>query len=153
MTTVPIHTHDQGKPDPNEVIRVTVRALRSAHQVDAAVLARRLGVSRQSIYNRLNGQAPWLAAEVAALADFFGCEVQDLYNGTVRIGPLTTRTAGPPDRVTVPVIDRITRVCSSHALAAVIPFPRAPSASRAVRPGRGGPHSGPSRLMRSRAAA
>jgi DNA-binding XRE family transcriptional regulator len=152
MTTVPIHTHDQDEPDPNEVIRVTVRALRSAHQVEAVELARRLGVSRQSIYNRLNGHAPWLAAEVAALADFFGCEVQDLYNGTVRIGPLTRRTPPPiTDRVTGAVTPRLTRPCSAHALGTVIPFP----AWRAVRAGtyRTYGTSGPSGLMSALSAA
>lgn len=69
----------------NEVIRVTVRALRSARQVDAAVLARHIGISRQALYNRLNGQAPWLASEVAGLAEFFNCSVQDLYDGVIRV--------------------------------------------------------------------
>lgn len=127
MTTVAVDVHGEDKPDPNEVIRVTVRALRSAHQVDALELAQHLGVSRQSIYNRLNGHAPWLASEVAALAEFFGCEIQDLYNGTVRIGrPLTKRTTvTPPDGngVTNPVIDRIKRVISPGR-ATLIMFPR-----------------------------
>lgn len=71
----------------DETIRQTVRALRSAHTVDALVLARALGISRQSLYNRLNGSAPFLAAEIAAVAQFFGCSVQDIYDGVVRITP------------------------------------------------------------------
>lgn len=70
----------------------TVRALRSAHQVDAGELARRLGISRQSFYNRLN-DGHWLAADVAALADYFGCTIQDLYDGAV---DLARPTAMPP---------------------------------------------------------
>lgn len=86
MTTATADTvHAASRPDPDEMIRTTVRALRSAHQIDTAVIARHLGISRQSLYNRLNGHAPWLAAEVAALADFFQCDVQDFYNGTVRL--------------------------------------------------------------------
>lgn len=72
-------------PSPDETIRRTVRALRSAHEVDAKVLARHLGISRGSLYNRLNGAAPWLAAEIPALAAFFGCEIGDFYTGNVRI--------------------------------------------------------------------
>lgn len=128
MTTVAAEVHGEDKPDPNEVIRVTVRALRSAHQVDALELAQQLGVSRQSIYNRLNGHAPWLASEVAALADFFGCDVQDLYDGTVRIGrPLMNRTtATPPDGrgVATPVTGRVTRTSYGLGRAAVIRFPQ-----------------------------
>lgn len=71
----------------DETIRQTVRALRSARQVDALVLARALGISRQSLYNRLNGAAPFLAAEIAGLAHFFGCTVQDIFDGVVRITP------------------------------------------------------------------
>lgn len=72
-------------------ICATVRALRSAYGVDTAVLAQHMGVSRQSLYNRLNGAAPWLAHEVAAIAAYFGCKVQDLYDGTVSV-----RTAPAP---------------------------------------------------------
>lgn len=72
-------------PTPDETIRRTVRALRSAYEVDAAVLARHLGISRGSLYNRLNGAAPWLAAEIVGLASFFNCEIADFYAGNVRI--------------------------------------------------------------------
>lgn len=75
----------------DEVIRQTVRALRSAHNVDALLLAKQLGISRQSLYNRLNGTAPFLAAEIATLAQFFGCTVQEIYDGVVRITPTPPR--------------------------------------------------------------
>jgi hypothetical protein len=91
MTTAAVEPmHGDNRPDPDERIRTTVRALRSAYEIDTAVLARHLGISRQSLYNRLNGHAPWLAAEVATLAQFFECEIQDFYTGTVNLGrPLT----------------------------------------------------------------
>lgn len=72
-------------PTPDETIRRTVRALRSAYEVDARDLARHLGISRQSLYNRLNGVAPWLAAEIVGLAQFFNCEIADFYTGNVRV--------------------------------------------------------------------
>ncbi len=76
---------DTSTPGPDETIRRTVRALRSAYDVDARVLAHHLGISRNSLYNRLNGTAPWLAAEIVGLAHFFGCDVVDFYTGNVRI--------------------------------------------------------------------
>lgn len=72
-------------PTPDETIGRTVRALRSAYEVDSQDLARHLGISRQALYNRLNGDARWLAREVAVLAQFFGCEIADFYTGQVRI--------------------------------------------------------------------
>lgn len=70
----------------NETIRRTVKALRSARNVDVPVLARYVGVSRGSFYNRLNGAAPFLAAEVAALATFFDVPISDFFEGVVRVG-------------------------------------------------------------------
>lgn len=92
-------TVDSAAPSPDETIRRTVRALRSAYDVDAKVLARHLGISRNSLYNRLNGAAPWLAAEIVGLAQFFNCEVSDFYTGNVRInatanGPGTESISG-----------------------------------------------------------
>lgn len=94
MTTAVARTAGES---PDDTIRRTVRALRSAYEVDAAVLARHLGISRQSLYNRLNGAAPWLAAEVVGLAIFFGCEVSDFYTGNVHIkagGPIGADISG-----------------------------------------------------------
>lgn len=78
-------------PTPDETIRRTVRALRSAYEIDARDLASHLGISRQSLYNRLNGVAPWLAAEVAGLATFFNCEISDFYTGNIRVDAVATR--------------------------------------------------------------
>jgi len=75
----------QPEDSTDETIRRTVRALRSAAEADAGDLARHLGISRASPYNRLNGVAPFLAAEIAGLASFFGCSIQDIYDGVVRV--------------------------------------------------------------------
>lgn len=83
MSTATVAAAQTSSPD--DTIRRTVRALRSAYEVDAAVLARHLGISRASLYNRLNGVAPWLAAEIVGLASFFDCEISDFYTGNVRI--------------------------------------------------------------------
>ena len=83
MTTQP---HGDGiTTGPDDIIGATVRALRSAGRVDVADLARHLGISRQAFYNRLNGTAPWLARDVAILAEFFGCTIQDLFEGHINV--------------------------------------------------------------------
>lgn len=88
MTTAAVN--EATEPDPDQTIRRTVRALRSAYDVDAKVLARHLGISRNSLYNRLNGAAPWLAAEIVGLAAFFGVPISDFYEGVVRVGASPT---------------------------------------------------------------
>ncbi|WP_172457776.1 hypothetical protein [Pseudonocardia sp. N23] len=73
--------------DPDRVISATVRALVSANRVDTGRLAEALQMSRQSYYNRVNGEKPWHAKDVARAARFFAVPIQDIYSGTVRIGP------------------------------------------------------------------
>lgn len=96
------------------MIRRTVRALRSVFEVDARVLARHLGISRGSLYNRLNGTAPWLAAEIVGLAQFFGCDIVDFYTGNVRI----EGGANAPAQLGV------TRPYDGGSDALIIPFPQ-----------------------------
>lgn len=88
----------------DETIRATVRALRSARQVDVPPLARHIGVSRGSFYNRLNGAAPFLAAEIAGLAHFFGVPITDFYEGIVRVGaaPVSLDTGVDTERYPTP---------------------------------------------------
>jgi hypothetical protein len=86
LSSMSTATVDTAQPPPADaIISRTVRALRSAYDVDARVLARHLGISRNSLYNRLNGSAPWLAAEIVGLAQFFNCEIADFYTGNVRV--------------------------------------------------------------------
>ena len=69
----------------NETIRRTIRALRSAHDVDVRELAAHVGMSRGSFYNRMNGTAPFIGGELVVLADYFGVTVQDICDGNVHI--------------------------------------------------------------------
>lgn len=76
-----------GDDDPDAIIGATVRALVSAHRADTGALARAMGISRNSYYNRINGEKAWHARDVYRAASFFGCSIQDIYDGTVRISP------------------------------------------------------------------
>lgn len=96
----------------DDTIRQTVRALRAARQADSLVMARALGISRQSLYNRLNGAAPFLAAEIAGLAHFFGVPITDFYEGIMRVGRATgdgtTGSYFPVERHLVAVESQVT---------------------------------------------
>lgn len=128
----PATTDRDPSRDPDETIRRTVRALRSAYDVDARDLARHLGISRNSLYNRLNGVAPWLAAEIVALADFFNCNIADFYTGNIHIDrsiPLPRRPSGEGDQsadrgVPFPLTTNVLEATTRHSW-----FERASSAA------------------------
>lgn len=99
-------TEDRPQADgPDATISRTVKALRSALDVDARTLAAHLGIGRASLYSRLNGAAPWQAAEVASLAKFFGCDVGDFFTGRINVETIrTTRRNLPPIRPVLTLI-------------------------------------------------
>lgn len=41
-------------------------------------LAKAVGISRSSLYDKMAGRSPWMLADVISLADHMGCTVQDL---------------------------------------------------------------------------
>ncbi|MCF7551012.1 helix-turn-helix domain-containing protein [Pseudonocardia sp. WMMC193] len=88
MTTAHVKAED-GTPaaQANDRIRLTVRALRSAYDVDVPVLARYVGVSRNTLYNRLNGMGPFSGGELVRIAEFFDTTVQAICDGSVTISP------------------------------------------------------------------
>lgn len=79
--------------DPDATIGATVRALVSARRADTGVLARAMGISRNSYYNRVNGEKAWHARDVARAAAFFGVPITDFYDGVVRVGNAPTSRA------------------------------------------------------------
>lgn len=48
------------------------------HPITMAELARRMGLSRQSLSARLNGRIPWDTADLAKLQNILGVEASDL---------------------------------------------------------------------------
>lgn len=41
-------------------------------------IANGIGISRSSLYDKINGRSHWTLDEAIAMADFMGCTVQDL---------------------------------------------------------------------------
>lgn len=48
------------------------------HNVTVNAIACAIGISRSSLYDKLNGKRPWMLTEVIDLADYMGCTVNDL---------------------------------------------------------------------------
>lgn len=76
---------DMTTDEPDATISATVRALAGARRADTAEIARAIGISRNSYYNRINGEKPWHARDVARAAAYFGVPIADLYAGRVTI--------------------------------------------------------------------
>lgn len=82
--------------DPDVIISATIRALVAARQTDTGELAAALRMSRNSYYNRINGEKPWHARDVSRAAAFFDVPVADLYEGRLTI---PFRKAGAPQTI------------------------------------------------------
>lgn len=41
-------------------------------------IAKAIGISRSSLYDKMSGKRPWMLSEVIDLAAFMGCSVEDL---------------------------------------------------------------------------
>lgn len=67
--------------DDDAVISATVAALISGRHLRREDVAASVGMSKTTMYNKLNGTAPWKAAEVSDLARYFGVTIQALYDG------------------------------------------------------------------------
>lgn len=48
------------------------------HSTTKDALAKAIGISRSSLYDKMNGRRPWMLVEIIDLAEFMGCTVQDL---------------------------------------------------------------------------
>lgn len=79
MSTAPVTTLP--RRDDDAVISATVSALISGRRTKPEAVAAAVGMSKSSMYNKLNGTAPWKAAEVSDLARHFGVTIQALYDG------------------------------------------------------------------------
>lgn len=60
---------------------VSVKALRGAQGVTNADLCRVLHISKTTLYDRLNGSAPWNLDEAVLLAEFFATPLIQMING------------------------------------------------------------------------
>lgn len=79
--------------DDDAVISATVAALISGRHLRREDVAAAVGMSKTSMYNKLNGAAPWKAAEVSDLARYFQVSIQAMYDG---LGGTFTPDPGAP---------------------------------------------------------
>lgn len=62
-----------------ETIRQNIKNFVSDNNTTLSAVARHLGISRSSLYEKLAGNRPWLLTEVIDLAAFMGCEEKDVW--------------------------------------------------------------------------
>lgn len=139
---------DPATPPFREQVAAELRAHLARRRLSGRALAKLLDENQTWVSRRLAGQVPLDVDDIQRIAEALGLTPLELLGAP--FGPAAHRGTAPlTDRVT----DRINLLCSPRGLADVIPFPRVPSACRAVRSGRGGTRSGSSGLMSSRYAA
>lgn len=68
------------------MISRTVKGILAFTSTPPEVFWHAVGMSRSTYYNRINGETPWSAADVAQAADALGVTVADLYAGNVPLG-------------------------------------------------------------------
>lgn len=79
----------------NARISAAVAALVRGQRRDVGEIAREMGLSRTALYQKIKGDRPFKAWEVAALAAIFGVRVSDLYDGLGgRVGPQLVAETG-----------------------------------------------------------
>lgn len=59
-------------------IKENINAYVDKHGTTIVELAKAVGISRSSLYDKMAGRSPWMLNDVISLADHMGCSVQDL---------------------------------------------------------------------------
>lgn len=67
----------------DSTISRTVRGIIAFTGMPAGVFREAVGLSRSTYYNKINGDTPWTADEVAHIAEVLGVSILDLYNGRI----------------------------------------------------------------------
>lgn len=62
-----------------ENIKRNIEAYVSDHDTTKGALASGIGISRSSLYEKMDGKRPWLLDEIINLASVMGCEESDLW--------------------------------------------------------------------------
>ena len=92
--------------DPDEKVCLVARMLLSRHRLTEIELGRRLGLSRTSIYNRMQGRTPFTVAEVVKMSLIFGVPPEAFLAGPTALirgsNPLDTRTVSIKNRPNAP---------------------------------------------------
>lgn len=66
-------------PNITSNIKRSIEAYVSDHDMTKGTLANSIGISRSSLYEKMDGKRPWLLDEIIALASVMGCKESDLW--------------------------------------------------------------------------
>lgn len=61
-----------------DAIKANVEIFVDKHATTKDAVAKAIGISRSSLYDKLSGKRPWMLVEVMDLASYMGCTVNDL---------------------------------------------------------------------------
>lgn len=83
----------------DSTISRTIRGIIAFTRMPTGAFRSAAGLSRSTYYNKINGETPWTADEVAHIANVLGVSILDLYNGRVPPDlPTWPRTSAPAER-------------------------------------------------------
>lgn len=61
------------------VIRMNIYCYANDKACTLSEIARSIGISRSSLYEKMDGKRPWLLSEIVELASVMGCEERDIW--------------------------------------------------------------------------
>ena len=61
------------------VIKRNIERYVSENDMTRGALASRIGISRSSLYEKMDGKRPWLLDEIISLASLMGCADKELW--------------------------------------------------------------------------
>lgn len=61
------------------IIKRNIERYVSDNDVTRGTLANRIGISRSSLYEKMDGKRPWLLDEIISLASVMGCEEKEIW--------------------------------------------------------------------------
>lgn len=61
------------------IIKQNIESFLACSDMTRAALANKLGISRSSLYDKMDGKRPWLLTEIIDLASVMGCEEREIW--------------------------------------------------------------------------
>ena len=66
-------------PSVAETIKQNIERYVADNDMTKGALASNVGISRSSLYEKMDGKRPWLLDEIISLASVMGCEEKELW--------------------------------------------------------------------------
>jgi DNA-binding XRE family transcriptional regulator len=64
------------------IIKQNIERFLAGADMTRAALANKLGISRSSLYDKMDGKRPWLLTEIIDLADVMGCKEYEIWTAS-----------------------------------------------------------------------